>query len=123
MVYTQSGLPIYSKCSGGFCRSAFESPELLAGLLSAIETIPPSLSEGLSLESLKMGPSVMRFSKVMPGGHSVVIGLSDDKPEVAKSVFDAIIKILNLDKFRDTDCSYVTSELVDDFTTELVHGT
>ncbi|MGQ4871339.1 MAG: hypothetical protein ACP6IT_05835 [Candidatus Thorarchaeota archaeon] len=46
MVYTQSGLPIYSKCFGGFCKSAFESPELLAGLLSAIETIPPTLSEG-----------------------------------------------------------------------------
>ncbi|MGQ4871340.1 MAG: hypothetical protein ACP6IT_05845 [Candidatus Thorarchaeota archaeon] len=69
-----------------------------------------------------MGPSVMRFSKVMPGGHSVVIGLSDDRPEVAESIFDAVARILNLDKFRDADWSYVTSELVDDFTTELVHG-
>lgn len=51
-----------------------------------------------------------------------MIGLSDDKPGVAESVFDATARIPNSDKFGDTDWSDVTSELVDDFTTELVHG-
>ncbi len=122
MVYTQSGLPIYSKCYGNFCKSAFESPEMLAGLLSAIETIPPTLSEGLSLQSISMGPTTMRFSKVMPDGHSVVIGLSDENPEVAEAVFNAVERILTLDKFKSFDWSYVTSEIVEEFTSELVHG-
>ncbi|MHA1770697.1 MAG: hypothetical protein ACTSYL_02895 [Candidatus Thorarchaeota archaeon] len=92
MVYTQAGLPIYSKCFGTFCKSAFEQPEMLAGLLSAIETIPPTLSEGLSLNAVHMGSTTMRFSKIMPSGHSVVIGLSEDRPDVAESVYAAVQK-------------------------------
>ncbi|MHA2191410.1 MAG: hypothetical protein ACXAAP_14375 [Candidatus Thorarchaeota archaeon] len=48
MVYTSSGLPIYSKCYGTFCKTAFKEPELLSGFLSALETIPPTIGGGLS---------------------------------------------------------------------------
>jgi len=37
MVYTESGLPIYSKCYGTFCKTAFKNPELLSGFLSALQ--------------------------------------------------------------------------------------
>ncbi len=121
MVYTQAGLPIYSKCFGTFCKSAFENPEMLAGLLSAIETIPPTLSEGLSLNAVSMGQTTMRFSKIMPSGHSVVIGLSEDRPEVVESVYNAVGKILESDRFRNVDWNVISSELVTDFTSALIN--
>ncbi|MHA1769287.1 MAG: hypothetical protein ACTSV3_05485 [Candidatus Thorarchaeota archaeon] len=49
MVYTDSGLPIYSKCYGTFCKTAFKNPELLSGFLSALQTLPLTSSDDLSL--------------------------------------------------------------------------
>ena len=120
MVYTQSGLPIYSKCYGMFCKTAFKEPELLSGFLSAIETIPPTISEGLSLESIKMGPTQMRFAKSTPGGHSIVVGLAEDNAEVARKVFDSVSDILAKDSFRDVDWTYITSEVMKAFEDELL---
>ncbi len=59
MVYTEAGLPIYSKCYGMFCKTAFKNPELLTGFLSALQTLPPTISSGLSLDAVKMGPTQM----------------------------------------------------------------
>ena len=120
MVYTQAGLPIYSKCYGMFCKTAFKNPELLTGFLSAIETIPPTLSDGLSLDSIKMGDTQMRFSKSTPGGHSIVVGLGEDNPEIAQKVFDAVSEILGKDKFRNADWNYITSDIMKEFEDELL---
>ncbi len=78
MVYTQAGFPIYSRCYGDFCKTAFKNPELLSGFLSALETIPLTLGDGLKLDAIQMGPTQMRFAKTTPSGHSIVVGLSDD---------------------------------------------
>ncbi len=120
MVYTHGGLPIYSKCFGHFCQTAFKNPELLTGLLSALESIPPTLGDGLSLEAVKMGYTTMRFSKVMPGGQSVVIGLSEDDLATAEAVFNGVKQLFELDKFKDVDWGYVRRDIVDAFTQELV---
>jgi hypothetical protein len=121
MIYTPSGLPIYSKCYGTFCKAAFKNPELLSGLLSAIETIPMTLSDNLSLQSVKMGDTEMRFAKSTPGGHSIVVGLSEDKPEIADELFNAVSKTLASDRFKDVDWDFITSEVMTDFEDELLN--
>lgn len=121
MVYTESGLPIYSKCYGNFCKTAFKEPELLSGFLSAIETIPPTLGSGLSLESIQMGPTQMRFSKTTPAGQSVVIGLSENKPEVAEAVFQAVNDVLSRPRFQDVEWTHVTGKAMNDFENELLN--
>jgi hypothetical protein len=122
LVYTQTGLPIYSKCYGTFCKTAFKQPELLTGFLSAIETIPLTLSNGMSLQSVKMGETEMKFSKTTPGGHSVVIGLSADSQAVANEVFEAVSRILALERFKDANWDHISSDLMESFEYELLNN-
>lgn len=120
MVYTESGLPIYSKCFGTFCSTASKNPELLSGLLSALQTIPLTLSDSLTLEAVKMGSTDLRFSKSLPSGHSIVVGLSEDDEEVANAVFEAINKILQSERFERVNWDYITSDLMNEFEKDLV---
>lgn len=122
MVYTDSGLPIYSKCYGSFCKTAFKNPELLSGFLSAIQTLPMTISDGLSLDSVKMGPTEMKFSKTIPTGHSVVVGLDENAPDVADKVFDAVNVILSSDQFESVDWSFISSDVMNAFEKELVEN-
>jgi hypothetical protein len=122
LVYTESGLPIYSKCFGLFCQTAFKNPELLTGFLSALQSIPPTISSDFSLEAVKMGSTEMRFSRTTPDGHSIVTGLSEDSPEIADRIFNAVSGVLALDRFRSTDWAYITSDLMEDFETELLQS-
>ena len=123
MVYTESGLPIYSKCYGSFCKTAFKNPELLAGFLTALQTLPLTLSSELSLDAVKMGPTQMRFSKTTPSGHSIVVGLGEDMPEVAESIFEGVSGILAAEQFLTVDWSYVTSDLMNAFEDKLLKST
>jgi len=123
LIYTESGLPIYSKCYGIFCKTAFKNPELLSGFLSALQTIPLTISSELSLDAVKMGPTQMRFSKTIPSGHSIVVGLGEDKPEIAQRIFDAVSGILAKEKFHTVDWSYVTSDIMNAFEDELLRST
>lgn len=120
MIYTKGGLPIYSKCYGMFCKTAFKEPELLAGLLSAIETIPQTIGGGLSLDVIKMGPTQMRFSKTTPSGHSIVIGLSEDNQEIAEKIFSAVSDILGKDEFANADWGLISKEIMAAFEEELL---
>jgi hypothetical protein len=122
MVYTEAGLPIYSKCYSTFCKTAFKNPELLSGFLSAIQTLPATISEDLVLESVKMGPSEMKFSRTIPSGHTVVIGLGEDVPDVAEKVFKAVSDILTADQFRDVDWSFISSDMMQAFEKELLEN-
>ncbi|KXH76313.1 MAG: hypothetical protein AM326_07345 [Candidatus Thorarchaeota archaeon SMTZ-45] len=123
LVYTESGLPIYSKCYGTFCKTAFRNPELLSGFLSALQTLPLTISSELSLEAVKLGPTQMRFSKSIPSGHSIVVGMGEDKPEVAERIFEDISKILAADRFLNVDWSYITSDIMNDFEKVLLKST
>ena len=123
MVYTESGLPIYSKCYGAFCKTAFKNPEILAGFLTALQTLPLTLSSELSLDAVKMGPTQMRFSKTTPSGHSIVVGLGEDMPEVAESIFEGVSGILAAEQFLTVDWSYVTSDLMNAFEDKLLKST
>jgi len=123
MVYTESGLPIYSKCYGVFCKTAFKNPELLAGFLTALQTLPLTLSSELSLDAVKMGPTQMRFSKTTPSGHAIVVGLGEDMPEVAESIFEGVSGILAAKQFIAVDWSYVTSDLMNAFEEKLLKST
>jgi hypothetical protein len=122
MVYTEAGLPIYSKCYGSFCKTAFKNPELLSGFLSAIQTLPMTISTDLTLESIKMGPTEMKFSRTVPTGHSVVIGVGEDAPDVADKVFEAVADILTTDQFRNVDWSVISSDIMDAFEEELLEN-
>ena len=123
MVYTQSGLPIYSKCFGTFCKAAFKQPELLTGLLSALETMPLAISSDLRLDSVKMGSTDMRFSKTVPTGHSIVVGMSEDDPGMADSVFKSVSDILQNERFNNVDWDIVSAELMNAFEAELMNST
>ena len=120
MVYTESGLPIYSKCYGTFCKTAFKNPELLSGFLSALQTLPQTISTDLSLDSVKMGPTEMRFSRTTPTGHSIVVGLGEDSEEIAKKVFDSVSGILAMEKFVSLDWTFISSDMMNDFEDELL---
>jgi hypothetical protein len=120
MVYTEAGLPIYSKCFGSFCQASFKNPELLSGFLSALETVPLTISEGLSLDSIRMGGTEMRFSKTFPTGHSVVVGMDADSQDLAESVFGAVDKVLKMDRFLEVDWTRITGDLMHDFESILV---
>lgn len=121
-VYTEAGLPIYSKCYGTFCKTVFRNPEFLSGFLSAVQTLPLTISTDLTLESVKMGATEMEFSKTVPTGHSVVIGLGDNAPNVADRIFDALATILPSDQFRDMDLSFISSDLMNAFENELLEN-
>ncbi len=123
LVYTESGLPIYSKCFGTFCKTAFKNPELLSGFLSAIQTLPLTISSDLSLESVKMGHTEMRFSRTTPSGHSIVVGLGEDSPETANIIFDSVSAILESEPFVDADWSVITSDIMQSFETKLLQST
>jgi len=123
MVYTESGLPIYSKCYGTFCKTAFKNPELLTGFLTALQSLPLTLSSELSLDAVTMGPTQMRFSKTTPSGHSVVVGLGEDMPELAESIFKGVSDILAAEQFINVDWSYVTSDLMNAFEQKLLQST
>jgi len=120
MVYTEAGLPIYSKCYGTFCKTAFKNPELLSGFLSALQTLPQAISSDLSLESVKMGPTEMRFSRTTPQGHSIVIGLGRDSALIANKIFDSVAGVLAMEKFVSRDWSFISSEVMNDFEDELL---
>ena len=122
LVYTESGLPIYSKCYGMFCKTAFKNPELLTGFLSALQTIPPTISSEFTLKAVKMDKTQMRFSKTLPDGHSVVVGLGEDSPEVAERIFSVVSETLGSERFRDLDWAYITSDLMDDFEKQLLES-
>ena len=67
-----------------------------------------------------MGPTEMRFSKTTPTGHSVVIGLGKDSPNIAEDIYREVSKILAGDRFVNVDWTYMTSELMDAFEKELL---
>ncbi|MBN2228308.1 MAG: hypothetical protein JW779_01870 [Candidatus Thorarchaeota archaeon] len=120
MVYTEAGLPIYSKCFGTFCMTAFQNPELLSGFLSALQTLPMTISSDLSLDSVKMGPTEMRFSRTIPSGHSIVVGLPEDNKEIADKVFTSVSEILTSNHFKDIDWNFISSDVMHQFETELL---
>ena len=120
MVYTESGLPIYSKCYGTFCKTAFKNPELLSGFLSALQTLPLTISSDLSLDSVKMGPTEMRFLRTTPTGHSIVVGLGEDSEEIANKVFESVAGVLAMEKFVSIDWTFISSDMMNDFEDELL---
>ncbi|MHA1769286.1 MAG: hypothetical protein ACTSV3_05480 [Candidatus Thorarchaeota archaeon] len=67
-----------------------------------------------------MGPTEMKFSKVLPTGHSVIIGLGEQTPDVAETVFDSVKHILHQEKFANTDWSFVSSDVMKAFVKELL---
>jgi hypothetical protein len=119
MVYQQNGLPIFSKCFKGFCAISSQDPALLSGFLTALQSFSTQLtlsseSKTSSLEAMKMGPTVMRFSRVLPSGHNVVLGLSEDSPSLAKEIFDGVEKFVQT-HYQDTNWSIITTTQGEDF--------
>jgi hypothetical protein len=124
MVYQQNGLPIFSKCFKGFCAISAQDPALLSGFLTALQSfsaqlIPSSESTASSLEAIKMGPTVMRFSRVLPSGHNVLLGLSEDSPSLAKEIFDGVEKFVQI-YYQDINWSIITTTQGEEFGRRIV---
>ncbi len=111
MIYQASGLPIFSKCFKGFCALNVQDPMMLSGFLTALQSFSTQITDNgsgghSSLEAVKIGPTVMRFSKVLPSGHNIVIGLSEDSPSMAKEIFDGIESFIRED-YADTNWTII----------------
>ncbi|MFX0092227.1 MAG: hypothetical protein ACFFBD_10735 [Candidatus Hodarchaeota archaeon] len=119
LISNDIGLPLYSKCFSGFCKTAFEEPLLLSGLLTAIESFTQEISRGEALESVKMGQTTMFLKKTLPSGHSVVIGLEKETPKIAESIFKAIETILETD-YKDLDPHLVDTDIAEEFEQKLL---
>ncbi|MHA1228857.1 MAG: hypothetical protein ACTSPV_19200 [Candidatus Hodarchaeales archaeon] len=116
MLYRRSGLPIYSKCYQGFCKVNAQDPALLSGFLSALETFSLNISgtNDTKLEAIKMGNTIMRFSRTLPKGHSIVVGLSEDNEKLANDIFNAVSDLLEK-RFKDVDWDLVTTDFSKEF--------
>ncbi len=124
MIYQASGLPIFSKCFKGFCSLNVKDPMLLSGFLTALQTFSTQLTPNgsdteSSLEAMKIGPTVMRFSKVLPSGHNVVLGLSEDSPSIARDIFDGIETFIRTD-YADTNWAIIDTRFGEEFGESLV---
>ncbi len=121
MIYQQSGLPIYSKCFKGFCALSAQEPALLSGFLTALQSFSNQITQSStsSLEAVKMGPTVMRFSQVLPSGHSVVIGLTEDSPTMAKEMFEGIQEFI-VRVYPDTNWTVITTDFGEEFGRRLI---
>lgn len=115
MVYLVTGLPIYSKCFSKICGVAFREPALLSGFLSALENFSAEITQGTrSLQSVKMGDTLMKFNRTLPTGHSVVIGLTEDDEGMVDTIFETIRTIVEID-FKGKDWSIVNEEFEKEF--------
>jgi hypothetical protein len=121
MIYQQSGLPIFSKCFKGFCALSAQEPALLSGFLTALQSFSNQVTQSStsSLEAVKMGPTVMRFSQVLPSGHNIVIGLTEDSPTMAKEIFDGIQGFI-LREYHDTNWMVITTDFGEEFGRKLI---
>jgi hypothetical protein len=70
-----------------------------------------------------MGPTEMRFSRTTPAGHSIVVGLGEDSPETANSIFNSVSTILASEPFINVDWSVITSDIMKTFETKLLQST
>jgi hypothetical protein len=121
MIYQQSGLPIFSKCFKGFCALSAQEPALLSGFLTALQSFSNQVTQSAtsSLEAVKMGPTVMRFSQVLPSGHNVVIGLTEDSPTMAKEIFQGIEQFV-INNYADTRWPIMTTDFGEEFGRKLI---
>lgn len=124
MVYQASGLPIFSKCFKGFCRLSAQDPALLSGFLTAIQSfstqvLTPQGSEKSTLEAVKIGTTIMRFNRVLPSGHNVVIGLTEDSPLMAKEIFDGVEKFIE-EKYSEVNWAIIDTTFGEEFGKDLV---
>ncbi|MFQ6123286.1 MAG: hypothetical protein ACE5R6_01585 [Candidatus Heimdallarchaeota archaeon] len=118
MIYQPSGLPIFSKCFGGFCKAAATDEVLLSGFLSALETFPPTISGG-TLKAVDMGETQLIFRKTYPSGISVVVGLTEKADQqVAKEVFHEIQSLIE-DKYSHIKWEEIIPEVYEEFRKDL----
>ncbi|MHA1978473.1 MAG: hypothetical protein ACW98F_15080 [Candidatus Hodarchaeales archaeon] len=119
MIYQASGLPIFSKCFKGFCSLNAKDPIMLSGFLTALQSFSSQMigdggETSSTLEAVKIGPTVMRFSKVLPSGHNIVIGLSEDSPSMAKEIFDEIDSFIR-ENYADTKWAFIDTTFGETF--------
>lgn len=65
----------------------------------------------------------MRFAKTTPDGHSIVVGLTEDSPEAAEKIFNAISGTMAQPRFKNTDWTIITQDLMTGFRDELLNHT
>lgn len=122
MIYQPSGLPIFSKCFGGFCKAAVTDDILLSGFLSALEIFPPAIGGG-SLKAVDMGETQFIFRKTHPSGISVVVGLTEKADrQVAQEVFNEIQSLLE-DKYSNIKWDEIIQEAFEEFRKDLYENT
>ncbi len=122
IIYQPSGLPIFSKCFGGFCKAATTDEILLSGFLSALETLPSTIGGG-TLKAVDMGETRFIFRKTYPSGISVVVGLTEKADhQVAQEVFHEIQTILE-DKYSHVKWDEIIPEVFEEFRKDLYENT
>ena len=121
MIYQKSELPIFSKCFKGFCALSAQEPALLSGFLTALQSFSNQITQSStsSLEAVKMGQTLLRFSEVLPSGHSVALGLTEDSPSMAKEIFDGVEQFVERE-YKNTNWSIITTDFGEEFGRKLI---
>ena len=61
----------------------------------------------------------MRFNRVLPSGHNVVIGLTDDNPSLAKEIFDGVEKFV-VESYSGVNWTIIDTIFGEEFGKELI---
>jgi hypothetical protein len=125
IIMEKSGLPIYSRCFGGFCWNLMTDEVLLSGFLTALSSMPTMFGgDELSLKSIEMGNTKINFDHTTPSGHIICLGIDSitaNDPEAKQEIqqlFDNITKFLEINH-KETDFSMLFPEEREQFHDQL----
>ncbi|OLS24739.1 MAG: hypothetical protein HeimC3_18500 [Candidatus Heimdallarchaeota archaeon LC_3] len=97
IIMQKSGIPIYSRCFGGFCWNLMTDEILLSGFLSALSTMPTMFGgDDLSLKNVEMGSTKLFFNHTTPSSHIICLGIaisSTNEPDANQEVQNLFEKI------------------------------
>jgi hypothetical protein len=106
IIMQKSGLPLYSRCFGGFCWKLMTDEVLLSGFLTALSSMPAMFGkEDMELKSVEMGNTKINFNFTTPSSHIICFGIDIstlDEPNI-EGEMQALVK--NLSNFLEIDHS------------------
>ena len=124
MIFQQSGLPVYSKCYGGFCATLTRDETLLSGFLAALSDLPKMFGQETGIQGIEMGSSKLVFSKTTSSNFIICVGypqteVSSENTHLIQKLFLDIKQLLEGD-FKNVNWNNLSDLDVNRFETSLV---
>ena len=124
IIFQQSGLPVYSKCYGGFCSTLNRDETLLSGFLAALSELPKMFGQETSIQSIDMGSSKLAFSRTKSNNFIICIGyplaeVSSENTHLVQRLFldiehilEEYIKNTKVNDMSDTESNRIENALL-----------